>query len=362
MTKKTIIIAAGGTGGHLYPAEALTQELLNRGHKVIIITDKRGTAFQKLGNKIHIDCIKAATFRAGFFSKIKSFITIGIGIFQAILLIFKYKPSAVIGFGGYPSFPTVFAAQLLKTRTILHEQNAVLGKANLWLANGADTIATSLPNTKGISVDNKKKTKVTGNPVRADICAVRDLPYPSLEDNFKIFITGGSQAAEIFSKVIPAAVKTLPEDIKKTLSVVHQCKKYDIEATVEKYNKANVKAEVKSFFDDMPEKLSQCHLFIGRSGASTVSEIAIVGRPAIFIPYPGHVDQQQKYNAEIISNNGGAWIIEQNNLSPNILSKKIEFLVKNLDTLEKSALKAKSCGKPEAVKNLADLVEEILTK
>jgi UDP-N-acetylglucosamine--N-acetylmuramyl-(pentapeptide) pyrophosphoryl-undecaprenol N-acetylglucosamine transferase len=350
MTGQPIILAAGGTGGHLYPAEALAQELLNRRHAVIIITDKRGSAFQKLGGKVQIDCVRAATFRPGILSKIKAVFDICAGIFQAAKLLRKYQPALVVGFGGYPSFPTVFAAQRLGIPTILHEQNAVLGKANLWLAKDAEVIAASLPLARD-------KVVVTGNPVRAGICAVRNHPYPPLGGTLEIFITGGSQAAKIFSEVVPDAVRQLPEEIKQRLHVVHQCREDDIIATADKYRAAGVKAEIKSFFNDMPERLSACHLFIGRSGASTVAEIAVVGRPAIFVPYPGHADQQQKHNAELIAQKDGAWIIPQENFTAEALARQIEHLAKNPALLESAAAAAKSCGQPEAVKNLANLVE-----
>lgn len=360
MTGQTIILAAGGTGGHLYPAEALAQELLNRGHKIIIITDKRGNAFQKLSDKVHIDCVRAATFREGLVNKLKAAADIAIGILQAALLMKKYKPDVVIGFGGYPSYPTVFSAQKLGIATILHEQNAVLGKANVHLSAKAVKIAVSLPDTRGISSVNQSKVVVTGNPVRAAICAVREKPYQPPSGSFNIFITGGSQGAVVFSEVVPEAMGLLPADIKSSLSVVHQCREADVALAERKYKAAGLKAEIKSFYNDMPERLGACHLFIGRSGASTVAEIAVVGRPAIFVPYPGHADQQQKYNAELISGRGGAWVMMQDEFKPEALSKKIEQLAKNPSMLENAATAARSCGQPEAVKRLADLIDERL--
>ena len=356
MNAKTIALAAGGTGGHLYPAEALAQELLNRGHKVIIITDKRGSAFQKLGNKVQILCVRAATMKPGVIKKIKAVIDIVIGILQAALILRKFKPSVIIGFGGYPSYPTMFAGQLLGYPTILHEQNAILGKANLHLADRAIAIAASLPDTRGIKPSNLGKVTVTGNPVRAAICAVRDKPYPMIDNTFEIFITGGSQAAKVFGDIVPEAVRKLPEDIKRKLHIVHQCPEGSIAATMEKYQSTRVRAEIKSFFNDMPEKLSACHLFIGRSGASTVAEIAVVGRPAIFVPLL-HADRQQFLNAELITGKEGGWVMVQESFTPEALAEKLEYLIKNPAVLENAAKAAKSCGKPEAVKNLADLVE-----
>ncbi len=357
MANDTIILAAGGTGGHLFPAEALAQELLNRGHKVVIITDKRGTAFKSLGGKVQILSVRAATFKPGLLSKIAAVRDILIGIVQSAVLLKKLKPAVIVGFGGYPSYPTMFAGQRMGFPTILHEQNAVLGKANLHLANKAIAIAASLPDTRGIKPANQGKVTVTGNPVRAAICAVRDTPYPSLSGTLEIFITGGSTAlTHIFNETVPEALKLLPEELRRRFHVVHQCRDVETEATAERYRSAGVQAEIKSFFDDMPQRLTDCHLFIGRSGASSVAEIAVVGRPAIFVPFR-HADMQQKYNAESIAQKDGAWIMLQENFTPPALAEQLGHLIKNPDILENAARAAKSCGQPEAVKKLADLVE-----
>jgi len=360
MKAETIMLAAGGTGGHLYPAEALAQELLNRGHKVIIVTDKRGNAFKQLGDKVQILCVRAATFKPGIASKIKAIGDILIGIGQAAIMLEKHRPALVVGFGGYPSYPTMFAAQHLGFKTLLHEQNAILGKANLHLADRAIAIATSLPDTRGIKPANQGKVTVTGNPVRAAIRAVRGNPYPDPNGTFGIFITGGSTAlTHIFNETVPEALHLLPDDIRQRCHVVHQCRDVETEATAERYRKAGVKAEIKSFFNDMPERLSSCHLFIGRSGASTVAEIAMVGRPAIFVPYQ-HADRQQYLNAEMLASTGSAWVMPQDSFTPVALAKQLEDLMKNPALLENAAKAAKACGQPEAVKNLADLVEKKL--
>ncbi len=358
--KKTIVLAAGGTGGHLFPAEALAQELINRGHKVVILTDKRGEAFKSLGDKAEIKTVRAAYLKSGILSKVKAVFDMGLGILQAALLLKKHKPDVIVGFGGYPSFPGVFAGQKMGIPTILHEQNAVLGKANVWLADKALEIATSLPDTKGIKEANKAKVTTTGNPVRSGIIAVRDSAYETPSGDLRILITGGSQAAKVFGDVVPDAVGKLPEDLKKRLTVIHQCREDAVEVTEKKYQTAGVKAEIKSFFNDMADRLKTCHLFIGRSGASTVAEVAVVGRPAIFVPYPGHADMQQKYNAEVIANNGGAWMVMQDNFTPDTLAAQLTEFMGNPAMLEKAAAAAKSCGKPDATGNLADVVEKRL--
>ena len=356
--QSTILLAAGGTGGHLFPAEALAQELLDRGHKIIIVTDKRGNAFKSLGDKVEIHTVKAATLKAGIVSKIKAVADMGIGILQSAVLLRKVKPAVIVGFGGYPSFPAVFAGQWMKIPTILHEQNAVLGKANVWLADKAVQIATSLPGTKGIKPANESKVVTTGNPVRAGIIAVRDSAYQSPQGEMRIFITGGSQAARVFSDIVPDAIQKLPGDMQKKLYIVHQVREDAIGDTEKKYRMAGIRSEIKSFFSDMPERLKTCHLFIGRAGASTVAEIATVGRPAIFVPYPGHTDMQQKHNAEVISSKGGGWVMLQDNFTAEALAEKLKDFMQNPATLQDAAAACKSCGHPEAAKNLADLVEQ----
>lgn len=358
-TATTIMLAAGGTGGHLFPAEALAAELLSRGHKVVIVTDKRGNAFKSLSGRVTVETVKAGYLRPGLISKARAVLDMGIGIVQALLLLRRHKPALVVGFGGYPSFPAMFAAQKTGIPTLLHEQNAVLGKANVWLADKAEKIATALPGTRGITPANAAKAVTTGNPVRADIVAARGSVYaaPQPEGDFNVFITGGSQAASVFSEIVPEAVGRLPEAAKRRLRIVHQCRENDLDVTADRYRKAGVKAEIKTFFNDMAARLSSCHLFIGRSGASTVAEISAVGRPAVFVPYPGHSDMQQKHNADSVANAGGGWVMMQPEFTPEALADKLEQLMAKPDMLDKAALAAKSCGAPDAAGRLADLVE-----
>jgi len=358
---QTIILAAGGTGGHLFPAEALAQELINRGHTIVIVTDKRGDAFKSLGDKATILSIRAATFKAGIASKLKALRDIIVGIVQAAVILRKQKPAVVIGFGGYPSYPTMFAAQRMGFKTILHEQNAVLGKANIHLADKAIAIAASLPETKGVKDADRSKITVTGNPVRAAVSAVRDVVYPYTSGTFNILITGGSTAlTRLFNETVPAAAALLPDSLRQRLQIVHQCRDTENAATTERYRTAGVTAEIKSFFSDMPERLSACHLFIGRSGASTVAEIGIVGRPAIFVPLNLHADRQQTYNAMPMALKGGCWIIQQEDFTPQELASQLKALMETPGLLEIAAAAAKACGQPDAVKKLADLVEKNL--
>lgn len=354
-TVRKIVLAAGGTGGHLFPAEALTEELLTRGHQVTIMTDKRGQAFKSLGDRVTVHTVRAATLKPGLTSKIRAVVDMNLGILTALLLLIKDRPDVVVGFGGYPSFPGVFAGQLLGIPTILHEQNAVLGKANQFLAFLARKIALSLPNTKSIRDADRKKTVLTGNPVRKNIIEAGKRDYAVPVDIFNILITGGSQAANIFGEIVPVATALLPQDLRVKLRIMHQCREEQLAAVTEKYRAAGVTAEVKTFFSDMAERLGSCHLFIGRSGASTVAEIAVAGLPAIFVPLR-HADMQQKYNAEVLSNAGAAWLILQENFTPEALAQKMTEVMQNPFILEKSALAAKTCARPAAAQLLADAV------
>jgi UDP-N-acetylglucosamine--N-acetylmuramyl-(pentapeptide) pyrophosphoryl-undecaprenol N-acetylglucosamine transferase len=358
--KKTVVLAAGGTGGHLFPAEALAQELLARGHKVVIITDKRGNAFKSIQDRAEILTVRAATLQGGVLRKAKACFDMALGIAQAARLLRKIKPAVIVGFGGYPSFPGVFAGQRLGIPTILHEQNAVLGKANVWLAGKAEKIAVSLPGTRGITPANQDKVVTTGNPVRADIVAMRNTRYDPPQNDMRIFVTGGSQAAKVFADILPQAVERLAPELRGKLSIVHQVRADDIPSAEAGYGRAGVKAEIKSFFNDMAERLKSCHLFIGRAGASTVAEIAAVGRPAIFVPYPGHKDMQQKFNAEVISDKGGGWLMLQEGFTPEAVAGKLAELMKNPALLAQAATAARACGQPDAAKNLADVVEKKL--
>jgi len=362
MQNKTIIIAAGGTGGHLFPAEALAQELVNREYKIVIITDTRGNAFKSLGDKVEVKNVASATFKAGLVNKIKCALMLKLGCIQSFFLLLKYKPSCVVGFGGYPSFPPVFTAQLLFFKTVVVEQNAVLGKANIYLAPLATRIAAALPDTKGIRAKDLRKVEVTGNPVREKICALRDRAYPKIDKTINILITGGSQAAKVFSTIIPPAIVKAAAKIDKEIFVMHQCKAEDIEAIKHTYNNVGIAAEVDSFFSDMDKKLQQTHIFIGRSGATTVCEIAVVGVPAIFIPITYHADKQQYHNANILVNKGGAWLIEEDDFTEQKITEKLLELANHPDMLENASHYSKECGKPEAVKNLADLVEGVVYK
>ena len=308
----TFFLAAGGTGGHLFPAEALAQELLDRGHKVVIATDKRGDHFKSLTGDVTVKVISAATFQGGVLGRIKSGLRIAVGIAQSLALLLKHRPVAVVGFGGYPSFPPMLAAQMIRTPTILHEQNSVLGKANKVLAVLSRKLALSFPGTRSVE-RYEKKAVVTGNPVRKSIIALQAETYaaPKPGGSFRVFITGGSQGAKSFGTIVPDAVRLLPDDFKKRLHIVQQCQEAQVETLAAAYKDMGVTAEVKAFFNDIPDQMKNAQLFVGRAGATTVAEIGVAGLPALFVPDPRHSDLQQKFNAQCLTDRGAGWIMMQ---------------------------------------------------
>ncbi|MFP4386433.1 MAG: UDP-N-acetylglucosamine--N-acetylmuramyl-(pentapeptide) pyrophosphoryl-undecaprenol N-acetylglucosamine transferase [Alphaproteobacteria bacterium] len=360
-----ILVSAGGTGGHMSPASALTTALLEKGARVELVTDIRGTKHVKMFPDIPVHVVKSGTAHSGILGKIKGAVNLSAGMAQGFALVHKLKPDAVIGLGGYPSVPAVFAAQILGIPTGLHEQNAVIGKANIFLAPKAKFIALSLPlpEDREYSHHITSKTKVTGNPVRPEIIALRNAPYPPLEEKgaLNIFVMGGSLGATVFSTVIPQALALLNEEQKNRLHITQQCRKADLDEAAELYKKSGIKdVTLAPFFDDVDKKLAQTHLFIGRSGAATLAEISIAGRPAIYVPYPYHKDQQQKHNALKVAERGGAWLVEQEEFTPEALHKQIEKMLRDPQILRDAAARAKECGLPEAASDLAQMSLRII--
>ncbi|MDP7142996.1 MAG: undecaprenyldiphospho-muramoylpentapeptide beta-N-acetylglucosaminyltransferase [Alphaproteobacteria bacterium] len=355
---KLILLSSGGTGGHVFPAIALGRDLLSRGYRVEMATDVRGTRYEaeKYGIKVHV--LKSGTLGSGLLGKIKGATSLGLGVLQARKLVDRLKPSVVVGFGGYPSFPAVFAAQQKRIPTVIHEQNAIIGRANILLAPKADRIALSMSRVEGLEEVDAVRAIVTGNPVRDDIADLYNKPYPTLETDgvLNVFVMGGSQGAQIFSDVMPEALAQMPAPYKKRLRIVQQCRPDDIDRTRAIYNTADIQARLSSFFDDVPDILTQTHLIIGRSGASTVAEVTASGRPAIFVPYPHHADQQQKINAETVVDAGGAWIMDQKGFTNEALITRLETFMQNPETLFRAAEASRSCGKPDAARRLGNLV------
>lgn len=355
---KQILISAGGTGGHMFPAEALARDLIGRGYRVALATDVRGKKYEPFADGVPVYVLKSGAMKSGLLSKIKTVLSLGLGYLQARKLIDRLKPAVVIGFGGYPSFPAVYAAQKKNIPTIIHEQNAILGKANAYLAPKADRIALSWNNVESIDESDAVRCVITGNPVRPDIAGLYNKPYPALEQDgvLKILVLGGSQGASIFGEIIPEVVKQLSAAHKARLEIVQQCIKDDVERVRQIYDEAGVKAFVEPFFKDVAQKLEDCHLVIARSGAGTVCEVTTAGRPAIFVPYPWHKDQQQKRNADAVFDAGGAWVMTQDGFTVEALLARIETFMQNPEALFNAAENSRSCGKPDAARKLGNLV------
>jgi UDP-N-acetylglucosamine--N-acetylmuramyl-(pentapeptide) pyrophosphoryl-undecaprenol N-acetylglucosamine transferase len=352
-----VFLSAGGTGGHMFPAFALARALKAHGIAVALVTDARGAKYRDQHPDLAFHIVRAETLRPGLLAKARLAVALLIGTAQAFLLLKKHKPRVVAGFGGYPSFPAVIAAQALRIPTLIHEQNAVLGRANQLLAGGAKTIALALPDLNALPEAWRGKTIVTGNPVRAAVEAVG--PYAPAGEEFRLLVLGGSQGAAVFSKVVPEAIGLLPEEMRKRMHVVQQCRAADLAQVRQAYEVLGVTARLESFIRDVPEQLGACHLLIARSGASTVSEAAASGRPALFVPYPHHADQQQKVNAQVLVRAGGALMLEEKGLTAQMLAKELEQLMGDPARLAAMAQAARRALAPQAAERLADAVINI---
>lgn len=357
-----IVLAAGGTGGHIFPAEALAEVLIRGGQRVVLVTDKRFANFQSgVLSQVETRTIHSGTLGQGLHKKILGAAGLTIGIFQARSILNQLKPKAVVGFGGYPSFPTVFAAAGAGVPSIIHEQNSVLGRANRILAGRVDRIATSFPATLLMSDKDQGKVFVTGNPVRQAVRALRDVPYPSIGEDGKmhLLVTGGSQGASIFSDVVPQAIAALPPHLRARVRVDQQCRGPEESArTRATYEQLSINADVAPFFVDLPARLAGSHLVIARSGASTVSELAVAGRPAILVPLPTAMDNHQYYNADAFEGVGGGWVMAQDGFTAASLSARLEAFLTAPDALAKAAENARALGSPDAAEKLAKLVLE----
>jgi UDP-N-acetylglucosamine--N-acetylmuramyl-(pentapeptide) pyrophosphoryl-undecaprenol N-acetylglucosamine transferase len=351
-----VVLAAGGTGGHMFPAEALAGALLDRNVRVALITDLRGEAFGDALPGVAVFRIPASRMPRHTLDRIRAVIAMIIGSFRAQRMLRDFAPSAVVGFGGYPSIPTVAAAALRGIPIVLHEQNALLGRANRRLAARAKIIATSFASVGRLPAG--VRTTLTGNPTRPGILAVRDKPYiaPLPDGPLSILVTGGSQGAHVFSEVVPAAVALLPDALKARIRIVQQCRAEDLAAAASAYRGAGIAAELSTFFADMPDRLAACHLAITRAGASTVAELGVAGRPAILVPYPFATDDHQTMNAEAFVRGGGGWVISQRILTPQFLAERISALLSRPDTLVRAAEAARREGRPDAAERFADLV------
>ena len=359
-----IILAAGGTGGHVFPASALKDELIRRGHEVTLITDSRGYEYREHFEGIKIHKVSSTTFaNRGILGKLLALPKIISSILEArrILKDMRRRPGIVVGFGGYPALPSLKAALSLGIPTCIHEQNAVLGRVNRYLAKSVDAVALSFEKTKKARMENYKQVVVTGNPVRAEIVELGDKFYPDIGEEriFRILVIGGSQGASIFSEVVPQAISTLPRALQRRLQITQQCRAEDIDRVREIYADTKIAVELSTFIPNIAQCLEWSHLVIGRAGASTIAELTTSGRAGILVPYPHATDNHQIENAREMVINGGAWLFNQKEFNAAELAKLLQRLAKRPRDVWRASEDARKVGKPYASKDLADLVERL---
>jgi UDP-N-acetylglucosamine--N-acetylmuramyl-(pentapeptide) pyrophosphoryl-undecaprenol N-acetylglucosamine transferase len=362
MTAPLIILTAGGTGGHVFPAEALAETLLERGFRLGLITDRRGQAYGGTLGRLDTHRIAAGGIAGrGIVAKLRSLAELAVGIIQARTLLTKLRPVAVIGFGGYASVPAMVGASLLNIPSALHEQNAVLGRANRLLAGRVRRIATSFAHVDHVDERLAPKLVHTGMPVRAAIAALRDSPYPSMDSTspLRLLVLGGSQGARVLSEVVPKALAALPDKLRTRLQVSQQCRPEDLAAVRAAYDGTGIDATLETFFADVPQRMAAAHLVIARSGASTVAELTALGRPAILVPYPFATDDHQTANAHAVDETGGAWLMPQDVFTVDTLAVRIQSLFTQPGTLARAAGCARAAARPDAASRLADLVTQL---
>jgi UDP-N-acetylglucosamine--N-acetylmuramyl-(pentapeptide) pyrophosphoryl-undecaprenol N-acetylglucosamine transferase len=363
---KHFVLAAGGTGGHMVPAAALATELTRRGHRVALISDPRGVRFPGLfaegpgGVQTHV--LPAGRFQLRKPNRwVPAVREMWRGRAMARELFRTFKPAAVVGFGGYPAFPALLAAFAENIPTAVHEQNAVLGRVNRLVAGRVNAIATSYDRTERLADKLAAKVHLVGNPVREAVLALRARPFPLLEEDgiFRVLVTGGSQGASVLSQVVPDGLAMLPVQFRRRLQVTHQARVEDIDTARASYAQHQIAADLATYLPDLPEQLAWAHLVIARAGASTIAELTAAGRPAILVPYPSAADDHQTANAREITRAGGARTIAQENFTAVELAKQMQKMGLDPAALENAAARAKSVGRPNAVSDLADLVESL---
>lgn len=358
MSNRLVILASGGTGGHLFPAEALASALLKRGCRVALITDRRGQAFTERVPGVALHRIPAGRLGAGLFQKAMGLAEMVIGTLAAGRLLRALKPSVAVGFGGYPSLPTMVAATRQHVATLLHEQNALLGRANRFLAPRVSRIATSFPTVQGLKPGDTAKMVFTGNPVRPEVAQHRDTLYATPTDTLNLLVTGGSQGARILSAVIPGALALLSPELKARIRLMQQTRPEDLEEVQATHRRHGIEAEVASFFHDLPARLARAHLVIARAGASTIAELCVIGRPAILVPYARAADDHQSFNARALGDVGAAWVMPEADFTKEALAARLTALLTAPDELTAAAAAARDLGRPDAAERLADLVIE----
>jgi len=359
---KTALLVAGGTGGHLFPALALREALVARGWDVHIVTDPRvGELIENIpAEKRHR--VPSATFAGRSPAAMaRTLTTLAEGLLASRRVLRLVRPSVVAGFGGYPTVPPVVAARLAKIPTLVHEANVVVGRANKLLVRIGALLATGFKATKG--GEKAREVVHVGNPVRAAIGAAARHYWPPLPgERFHLLVFGGSQGARVFSGLVPVALAELSEEKRRHIRIVQQSRPEDLEATRAAFQELGVEAVVQPFFSDMGERLADAHLVLCRAGASTIAELAVAGRPAILVPYPHALDQDQAENARALAEAGGGWLMPESELTAKTLARRLAALIDWPEQLQEAAEAAKALGRPDAAERLADLVERVARK
>jgi UDP-N-acetylglucosamine--N-acetylmuramyl-(pentapeptide) pyrophosphoryl-undecaprenol N-acetylglucosamine transferase len=358
---RPILLAAGGTGGHLFPAAALASALQARGAEVELATDDRALKYDQNFPARAIHAFPSATTTsAGALSKVAAVVTLGSGVAAALMRIRGIRPRAVVGFGGYPTVPPLVAASILRLPTVLHEQNAVMGRANRFLSSRVSAIATGFPDLKGVGGSTRAKIRHTGNPVRPAVIAAAAVPYEApVAGPLNVLVTGGSQGARVMSDVVPAALALLGAEERGAIRLTQQARGEDRDRVTEAVAKMGLSAEIAEFFPNLPQRMANAHLVIGRAGASTVSELAVIGRPSVLVPFPHALDQDQAANASMLAASGAAIVLPQTEFTPERLASILRELIGKPQKLAGMARAARAEGIPDAADRLADLVLEI---
>lgn len=359
MSKKVVVIAAGGTGGHLFPAAAFAEEMKARGWRVVLMTDARGRRYAENFPAERIEDVAAASPTANPLKAIPAALKIWRGVNEAKRRFAELEPALVAGFGGYPSFPALMAARTRGAPIIIHEQNSVLGRVNRAMAGSAAIVACGFERLDRLPEKAASRKHVTGNPVRPPILAVREKPYPDIPagGRINVLIIGGSQGARLFGEVIPLAILLLPDALRERLDVVQQVREEQLAEVRAAYAEGGVKAEVAPFFSNMGERLAAAHLVIARAGASSVTELQAAGRPAILVPFAAAADDHQTANAQSLTAVGAADVFSETAFTAEALAAKLVERLGDPHGLAVRAAAARSAGKPEAAKTLADLAE-----
>jgi UDP-N-acetylglucosamine--N-acetylmuramyl-(pentapeptide) pyrophosphoryl-undecaprenol N-acetylglucosamine transferase len=358
---RPVVIAAGGTGGHIYPALSLAAELRARGQPVIVACDARGARY--VGADFEHRLIQAGSPSGRLSARLRGLGRLAIGLAQSLRLLRGARPGAVAAFGGYAAVPIGLAAAMLRIPLLVHEQNAVLGRANRLIARRAARLALTFAATRGAEDVPTTRQVVTGNPVRAEVAALRNRAYrpPAPDQTLRVLVVGGSQGARVLSEMVPAAIACLGKPERTRLELTQQCRPEDLERVASAYAGLGLRAELAGFFDDLPKRMTEAHLIVSRAGASSVAELLALGRPALLVPYRFAADDHQRANAVAVSRAGAGWLLEEAKLDAEALAGKLRIALDQPEQLSELAHRAKELGRIDASSALADEVQSLVS-